>query len=129
MAKEKVKAKGKAKAEEKTPKTRKRTGPTITSAVLEILAKNPSADTQEISTQLKKLGFDSKFNKKHLAWYKYQIRKGKFVLPGGAKLPASTRATKAKVDKKDAKASSKASSKKSKVTKKVVEEDDDDEEE
>ncbi len=64
---------------------------TITEAVLELLAKDPHASSQDIRAQLVKHFPKTKFGKSHLAWYKYQIRNGNLRLPHGKVLPPAKR--------------------------------------
>ena len=88
---------------EKKPKEKRKT---ISSLVLAYLDKKPGAETKEIYDHIVANGFpDTKFNKSHLAWYKYQVRQGNLALPSGKALPPSTRK---KVEKKTAKKGKKA---------------------
>ncbi len=103
MKKKKKNAQGK---EKKAKEKRK----TITSVVLKCLDKNPEANVQTISDTIVANGLKSKFNKAHLAWYKYQIRKGKLHLPSGRELPPKK--------KKEKKAKKNKKNKKSKKSKK-----------
>lgn len=88
---EKTSKKGKKKSSKKSGGPRTPRKGTITEAVLELLAKDPMASTQDIRTQLVKSFPKTKFGKSHLAWYKYQIRQGNLKLPHGKALPPATR--------------------------------------
>ena len=95
MAK-KAKAKvAETEASKKADKTSKPKRITISSLVLAYLDKKPTAETREIYEHLVANGFpDTKFGKTHLAWYKYQVRKGNLKLPSGKTLPPATRGRK-----------------------------------
>ena len=68
-------------------KKQESTRPTITEAVLAMFSKNPKMDSENMIAQIRKNFPWSKFSKTHVAWYKCQIRKGKYSLAGKAKLP------------------------------------------
>lgn len=89
-----AKKKAKKKVKEKKKKV------TITSLVLGYLGRKPKAETKEIYDHIVKNGFpNTKFNKQHLAWYKYKVRKGDMQLPGGKQLPPARKAGKKKKKK------------------------------
>lgn len=113
MAKKKAKAVS-ANKDAKPAKAPKSKKPTICSIVLQMLDDNQEVTTQEIYQHLVKNGFpDTKFQKSHLAWYKHQIRKGRYKLPSGAAFKAARKAA-PKVAKAAKKAAKKATVKKAK---------------
>ncbi len=85
MKKKKVKGEKRKKRAPGKPRTPRKG--TITEAVLELLAQNPHASSQEIRAALVKKFPKTKFGKAHLAWYKYQVRHGNLQLPHGKVLP------------------------------------------
>ncbi len=54
---------------------------TIGHFVLTSLSKNPAVTTKALIKVIKKRWPDSAFNPAHLAWYKYQVAKGRYILP------------------------------------------------
>lgn len=54
---------------------------TIGYIVLTALAKNPEVDCKTLTKAILKKFQDSAFGPSHLAWYKYQVAKGNYVLP------------------------------------------------
>jgi len=116
MAKKTAKKTQKEETKDKDAKTPR---VTVTSIVLAALSKNPAADTQEVFNALKAAGKgDSRFNKSHLSWYKYQIRKGKFELANGAELPAARKRKVKDESDKSAEGKDKKSKKSAKKSKK-----------
>lgn len=93
-----AKVKNKNKKTESSPakeEQKKGSKNTIASVVLKCLDKNPAAQTKEIFDAIVAAGHkDTKFNKQHLAWYKFMLRKGRYQLPSGKAFPASTRSKK-----------------------------------
>lgn len=54
---------------------------TIGRFVLEQLVKNPSIPMEDMGTLMHKKFPESKFNKAHLSWYKYQLRNKGYTPP------------------------------------------------
>ena len=81
-------SKAKANLAAKNPKEGR---PTITSFVVELLGKNPTMGTDELIQKVCVNFPWSAFSKTHVAWYKHQIRAGKYVLANGVKLPPAKR--------------------------------------
>ncbi len=115
-AKKKASKKVSKKTDKKTDKKKdkvKKKRITITSVVLAYLDKKNKAECKEIYDHLVLNGFpDTKFNKQHLAWYKYKIRKGEFKMPSGKPFPAARK-------KKEVGTDTKTKSKKVKKSKKA----------
>ena len=133
MAKKKVTKKTSKKSDSVPihPKKDKRKSkkPSIKTIVLNALAENPDIECEELGKMVRAVHPNSAFQKTHLAWYKYMIRKGKLKLPGGVQLPPARKSGKKKgAVKERAKSKKKKTAKKAKKAKKVVEEVDDDEE-
>jgi len=113
MAKKKRSTKAKDDGKKKKKKRK-----TIQSVVLKCLAKDENMSVEDIREVLVENGMEkSKFNVSHLAWYKYQVRKGNLELPNGKQLSPSTRGRKKKADK-DGKSKDKKSKGKKKGKKK-----------
>jgi hypothetical protein len=109
-------AKKEKNSKEDKEKGKKRKKTTISFLVCAYLDKKPDADTKEVRDHIVENGFpDTKFNKSHLAWYKYQLRKGKLKLPSGKEFPKSNRKKTAKKETN----TSKSTTKKTKKTKKT----------
>jgi len=70
--------------------------PTITAFVLAQLSKNPTIGTAELIQFVCSAFPWSKFSKTHVAWYKHQIRAGKYVLENNITLPPAKKAKKEK---------------------------------
>jgi len=60
---------------------------TIGHLVLTELAKNPNITTEALLPKVKAIRPDSKFSASHLAWYKHQVKNGRFVMPKGEAAP------------------------------------------
>ena len=72
-------------------KNAKTTRPTISNFVVEVLSAKPSMGNQELVDKVVKQFPWSAFQTSHATWYKYQIRKGRYNLTGGKKLPAKVK--------------------------------------
>jgi len=86
-------------------KATKQKRPTISNFVVETLSASPTLSNQALVDKVKKQFPWSAFQTSHATWYKYQIRKGRYQLLNGKKLPAKK--SKAGKPKKTTKAAAK----------------------